>query len=145
MANQEQLLTIISDPYDGPQEGIDFWVDENGLIQVSDNRIAGLIMRRANTSGVFEQKLVKMGQKGDVLLLGFDTLLDAEPVYSARIGFKGDATAEVKQDANGKFCVYVNGKRQARLFNKLTSAKQTIKKLDKDLQSAAVEPEDLDD
>lgn len=145
MTNYEQLLEVISDPYNGPEEGVDFWVDEHGLIQVADNRMAGLIMRKANNSGVFEQKLVKMGQKGDVLLLGFDTLLDTDPMYSARIGFKGDATAEVKQDANGKFCLYINGKRQARLFNKLSSAKQTIKKLDKDLQSAAVEPEDLDD
>lgn len=145
MANYEQLLTIISDPYEGPEEGVDFWVDENGYIQVQSHRIAGLIMRKANTSGVFVQNLVKIGQRGDSILLGFDTLLDTEPVYSARIGFKGDASAEVKKDLNGKFCVYVNGKRQARLFNKLTSAKQTIKKLDKDLQSATVEPEDLYD
>ena len=55
MVNYEQLLTIISDPYEGPEEGIDFWVDENGLIQVPDNRIAGLIMRKANVSGSFNQ------------------------------------------------------------------------------------------
>ena len=145
MANYEQLLTIISDPYEGPEEGVDFWVDEHGIVQVPNNRIAGLIMRKANTSGVFKQKLVKIGQKGDVLLLGFDTLLDVDPVYSARIGFRGDASAEVKQDSTGKFCLYINGKRQARLYNKLASAKQSIKKLDKDLQSSAVEPEDLDD
>ena len=144
MASYQQLIKIISDPYEGPEEGVDFWIDEHGLIQVSDNRIAGLIMRRANTSGEFEQKLVKIGQKGDALLLGFDTLLDTEPVYAARIGFKGDAVAEVKQDSIGKFCLYINGKRQARLFTKLSTAKQTIKKLDKDLQTAAVEPEDLD-
>ena len=123
MANREQLLNTITDPYEGPEEGIDFWIDENGYVQVPDHRTAGLIMRKANTSGEFEQKLVKIGQKGDVILLGFDTLANVEPVYSARIGFKGDTSAEVKKDTSGKFCVYINGKRQARLFNKLTSAK----------------------
>jgi hypothetical protein len=102
-------------------------------------------MRKVNTSGNFTQNLVKIGQRGDSILLGFDTLLDVDPVYSAKIGFKGDTVAEIKRDINDKFCVYVNGKRLAKMFAKLTQAKQMIKKLDKDLQSAADVPEDLDD
>jgi hypothetical protein len=102
-------------------------------------------MRKINTSGSFTQNLVKIGQRGDSILLGFDTLLDVDPVYSAKIGFKGDTVAEIKRDINDKFCVYVNGKRLAKMFAKLTQAKQMIKKLDKDLQSAADVPEDLDD
>ena len=38
MANLDLLLEVISDPYNGREEGVDFWVDENGLIQVPDIR-----------------------------------------------------------------------------------------------------------
>jgi hypothetical protein len=143
----EQLTNIISDPFDGPFEGEDFWIDEDGTIQVAENnvRVAAMIMRKANSSGVFDQRLVKIGAQGDSILLGFDTLADVTPVYTAKIGFKGDMLAEVKADLNGKFCLYINGKRGARLFNKLASVKSAIKKLDKELQSAGQEPEDLDD
>ena len=143
----EQLTNIISDPFDGPFEGEDFWIDEDGTIQVAENnvRVAAMIMRKANSSGVFDQRLVKIGAQGDSILLGFDTLADVTPVYTAKIGFKGDMLAEVKADLNGKFCLYINGKRGAKLFNKLASVKSAIKKLDKELQSAGQEPEDLDD
>ena len=140
----EQLLEVISDPYNGMEEGVDFWVDEEGLIQVQGVRIAAMVMRKANTSGQFRQTLVKVGQKGDSILLWFDTLLDVPPVYTAKIGFKGDVLAEVKKDESGKFCIYINKKRQARLFSKLSSTKQTIKLLDKELRSAVDIPEDLD-
>jgi hypothetical protein len=140
----EQLLEVISDPYNGMEEGVDFWVDEEGLIQVQGVRTAAMVMRKANTSGQFKQTLVKVGQKGDSILLWFDTLLDVPPVYTAKIGFKGDVLAEVKKDESGKFCIYINKKRQARLFSKLSSTKQTIKLLDKELRSAVDIPEDLD-
>ena len=147
MADYQLLLDLVSDPISGPFEGEDFWIDPDGTIQIAENnvKIAALLMRKVNTSGNFTQNLVKIGQRGDSILLGFDTLLDVDPVHFAKIGFKGDTLAEVKQDINGKFCVYVNGKRLARMFAKLTQAKQMIKKLDKDLQSAADVPEDLDD
>ena len=51
----------------------------------------------------------------------------------------------VKKDETGKFCLYLNGKRAARLFNKLSSVKTALKKLDKEMQSAGEEPADLDD
>ena len=147
MADYQVLLDLVSDPILGPFEGEDFWIDPDGTIQIAENnvKIAALLMRKVNTSGLFDVNLVKMGQRGDSILLGFDTLLDADPVYSAKIGFKSDTVAEIKRDINDKFCVYVNGKRLARMFAKLTQAKQMIKKLDKDLQSAADVPEDLDD
>ena len=145
MAQIEQLVDYISDPYDGPEEGLDFWVDERGFIQVQDTRVAALIMRKANASNLFASKLVKMGQKGDSLLLGFDTLLDIAPVYTTNIGYKKDALVEVKQDQYGMFCLYVNKKRATRMFKKLASAKTFIKKLDRELQEAPVIPEAYDE
>ena len=137
MKNLEQLLEVISDPYNGREEGVDFWVDEEGYIQAQDVRTAALLMREANTSGVFTQNLVKVGQKGDSILLGFDNLIDADAVYKTKIGPNNDILAEVKRDNNSKFCVYLNKKRSARMFTKLTSAKRFVKSLDKDLQSVS--------
>lgn len=135
MTTLEQLLDVISDPYNNMEEGVDFWVDENGYIQTQDVRKAALLMRKANNSGEFKQNLVKVGQKGDSILLGFDTLLDADPIFKIKIGLKNDILAEVKRDEMDKFCVYLNRKRSARMFNKLASAKRFIKALDKDLQN----------
>lgn len=145
MATLEQLLEVISDPYSGREEGVDFWVDEDGYIQTQDVRTAALIMRTANISGEFTQNLVKVGQKGDSILLGFDTLLDATSIFKTEIGLKKDILAEVKRDEHGKFCVYLNQKRSARMFNKLTSAKNFIKGLDKDLQSVGEPTTTYDD
>jgi hypothetical protein len=143
----QDLTKIISDPMEGPFEGEDFWIDDDGTIQIAENnvRLAAIIMRKTNSSGKFPQRLVKIGTQGDSILLGFDTLGDAEPVYTAKIGFKGDILAEVKEDQSGKFCLYINGKRGAKMFNKLSLVKSALKKLDKDLRSAGKEPEDLDD
>lgn len=145
MANIEQLVDLISDPYEGPEEGLDFWVDERGFIQAKDTRTAAMIMRKTNLSEMFDDKLVKIGQKGDCILLGFDTLLNAEPVYVAHIGFKRDTLAEVKKDQDDKFCLYLNKKRATRMFKKLSSAKTFIKKLDKELQLESEVPESYDD
>ncbi len=148
MVQLEKLLEVITDPYEGREEGIDFWVDESGYIQVQDIRTAALIMRTANLSGEFAENLVKVGQKGDSVLLGFDTLLNIAPVYETKIGPNKDITIEVKRDSNEKFCVYLNRKRSARMFTKLTSAKRYIKGLDKDLTNVSkleVAHDDLDD
>ena len=135
------VVDLINAPYNGPEEGVDFWVDEQGLMQVSDTRTAGLILRTVNTSGNFTSQLVKIGQSGDSVLLGFDELLNIDPVYAARIGYKRDTQVEVKSDTNDKFFIYVNKKRLARTFKKLAQAKRYIKQLDKDLQQEATEPE----
>jgi hypothetical protein len=135
MANLEQLLAVISDPYDNREEGVDFWVDEQGYIQTQDVLTAAMIMRTANNSGEFVQNLVKIGQRGDSILLGFDTLAEADADHTAHIGFKGDVLAEIKSDIGGKFYVYFNGKRVTRQFAKLSQAKAFVKKMDKGMQS----------
>lgn len=137
MAQLEHLLAVITDPYEGREEGVDFWIDEDGLIQTHSVKTAALIMRTANTSGEFTQNLVKVGQKGDSILLGFDTLLTAESLYTDKIGMRKDILAEVKRDENDKFCVYLNQKRSARMFTKLSGAKRFIKNLDKDIQTVS--------
>lgn len=143
----EKLNTIIADPFNGPFEGEDYWIDDTGIIQVAENnvRLAAIIMRKANLSGEFDKKLVKIGAQGDSILLGFDSLVDADPVYTAKIGFKGDILAEVKEDQSGKFCLYINGKRGIRMFAKLSSVKSALKKLDREMKSAGDEPADVDD
>jgi hypothetical protein len=143
----EKLNNIIADPFNGPYEGEDYWIDDSGIIQVAENnvRLAAIIMRKANLSGKFDKKLVKIGAQGDSILLGFDTLTDTAPVYSAKIGYKGDMLAEVRADESGKFCLYVNGKRGTKMYAKLSIVKSAIKKLDKEMQFVSQEPEDLDD
>lgn len=147
MTNIETLREIISDPFFGPFEGEDYWIDGEGIIQVPDNNVvlAATILRKANNSGEFTTKLVKIGQRGDSILLGFDTLLDVDPVYTIKIGFKGDTLAEIKKDTAGKFCLYLNKKRATRMFSKLVAAKSYLKKLDRDLLNEASEPELVDD
>lgn len=135
MANLEQLLAVISDPYDNREEGVDFWIDEQGYIQTQDVRTAALLMRKANTSGEFDQNLVKVGQKGDSIILGFDTVIGTDSVFSNQIGYQKTVLAEVKVGTDGKFCVYLDKKRSSRTFAKLASAKTFIKRLDKDLQT----------
>lgn len=137
MAEYQQLIDIISDPISGPYEGDDFCIDEQGYIQVYDTnpKIAAMIMRRANTSGVFPVNLVKVAHKGDSIILGFDNAFGTEPVFANQIGYQRAVLAEIKVAEDGKFCVYLNKKRSARIFNKLTSAKTFVKRLDKDLQT----------
>lgn len=144
----EKLNEIISNPFEGPYEGEDYWIDEGGTIQVAENNVvlAAKILRLVNASGEFPDKLVKTGSKGDSIILGFDNLIDAPVVFTSKIGYKGDTLAEVKVDETGKHCVYLNKKRNARMFKKLGSVKVWLKRLDAELKSHAVEPEDtLDD
>ena len=137
MTENSQLLDIISDPILGPFEGEDFCVDEQGYIQVYNNdpKIAAMIMRKANISGMFKKNLVKIAHKGDAIILGFDTASGQEPIFADQIGYQKAVLAEVKVGADGKFCIYLDKKRSARTFSKLTSAKTFVKRLDKDLQS----------
>ena len=55
----EKLTKIITDPIIGPFEGEDFWIDDNGTIQVAENNVkmAATIMRKTNASGKFKQRL----------------------------------------------------------------------------------------
>ena len=137
MTQNSQLLDIISDPILGPFEGEDFCVDEQGYIQVydSDPKTAALIMRKANTSGLFPVNLVKVAHKGDSIILGFDNIAGTEPVFANQIGYQKAVLAEVKVGEDGKFCIYLDKRRSARTFTKLASAKTFVKRLDKDLQT----------
>jgi hypothetical protein len=139
----ELLTEIITDPINGPFDGEDYYLDENGIIQVpvDDIKLAAIIMRKVNNSGVFDKKLVRIGQGGDNVWLGFDTLLEAEPVYTQRIGPNKDVLAEVKKDTAGKFCLYLNGQRSTRLFRKLVTVKTFLKALDNELKNTAKLPE----
>ena len=146
-----ELLDLISDPILGPFEGEDFCIDSDGIIQVSDNnvRMAALIMRKANTSGKFTEHLVKVGHRGDTILLGFDSLFSTDNVYTNQIGFKNDTLAEVKKDPDqDHYYVYLNGKRSIKQFKSLGKAKGFIKKLDRDLQTVGnliIADDDIDD
>ena len=147
MANVEKLLEIISDPYQGPYEGEDFQIDDQGIIQVEANnvKIAAKIMRLANSSGEFAHQLVNLGKKGDSILLGFDELAEQVSLYSASIGFKGDMSAEVKKDLDSKkFYIYLNGKRSGKKFSSLGRAKTHIKKLDAELKNTTELQESFD-
>lgn len=141
------LNEIIGDSVDGPYEGEDYWIEEDCTIQVAENNVvlAATILRKTNNSGLFESRLVKLGQKGDSILLGFDTLEDVPSVYTANIGYKRDTVAEVKKDKAGKFCIYINNKRSTRMFGKLPAAKAYLNKLDLELQNESTESEDNDD
>jgi len=97
--------------------------------------VAAMIMRKANTSGLFPVNLVKVAHKGDTIILGFDNLSTTEPVFANQIGYQKSVLAEVKVSEDGKFCIYLDKRRSARTFAKLTSAKTFVKRLDKDLQT----------
>lgn len=135
MTQNSQLLDIISDPILGPFEGEDFCIDEQGYIQVEENKTAALITRKVNASGLFPVNLVKIAHKGDTIILGFDSLSTAKPVFANQIGYKKSVLAEVKVGEDGKFCIYLDKRRGARTFAKLASAKTFVKRLDKDLQT----------
>lgn len=139
----EQLTSIITNPIEGPFEGEDYYIDTDGVVQVPvDNiKLAAIIMRKVNNSGMFDKKLVRIGQGGDNVWLGFDTLLEADPVYTQRIGLNKDVLAEVKKDTAGKFCLYLNGQRSTRLFRKLVTVKTFLKALDSELKNTAKIPE----
>lgn len=139
----EQLTAIITDPMEGPFEGEDYYLDASGIIQVpvDDIKLAAIIMRKVNSSGVFDKKLVRVGQGGDNIWLGFDTMTEAEPVYKQKIGPNKDTSVEVKKDAAGKFCLYLNGQRSTRLFKKLVTVKAFLKQLDLELKNTSKVPE----
>ncbi len=130
MSISEVISNLISDPINGPFEGEDYCIDNN-TIEVSNNnaRLAANIMRQVNASELFDDKLVKLGLRGDSILLGFDTMSELEAVYSTNVGPGNTLLAEVKQDEDGKFCVYVDKVRAVRMYSKISKAKAYIKTL----------------
>lgn len=134
------VTDIISDPFTGPYEGEDYFIDETGVIHVpvENVRLAAMIMRKVNASNMFENKLVKVGQGGDSILLDFDALADIPPVFATRIGPKQVVSAEVKTDGE-RFYVYIDGKRNIKISKKLAQAKTYIKRIGKQLEQTMSE------
>lgn len=133
----QTIIDIISDPFDGPYYGEDYCFDDSGYIQISNAKLAALILRKINQSNQFDKKLVRIGKAGDVVLLGFDTLEQIQPVHNAMVG-PDEVPVEVKED-QGTFYIYVNGRRSIRTFVKMSAVKKYIKKLDQELTQAELE------
>lgn len=135
----EKLIKLIQDPFNGPFEGEDFMINEEGFIEVPsyNAKLAGTICRKVNISQKFDQNLVKFGVKGDTIILGFDELENVDSEYQTKIGYKNDTLAEVKPDHANRYHVYINSKRTSKMFNKLSVAKAYITKFDKILKQTA--------
>jgi len=135
----EKIVKLIEDPFDGPFEGEDFSITNDGYIEVPSHltKLAGTICRKINTSNKFDQTLVRFGVKGDVIILGFDDLENIEADYRASIGYKYDTLAEIKQDQQNRYHVYINKKRTSKVFNRLSTAKSYLTKFDKVLKQTA--------
>lgn len=132
-----QITDILSKtfcPIDGPFEGEDYHVDEEGYIVVDDPLTAGRICRIVNKK-IIDKKLIKLGTKGGAVILGFDELRDVNPVYSDSVGDDRDIKVNVKQGLNGIHFVYVDGRRMPKSYKTLGLAKAYVKKLDRDLKA----------
>jgi len=138
---------MIEDPFEGPFEGEDFLIDEEGIIHVTNNnqKLAGIISRKVNQSNKFDMKMVRLGTSGDTIVLGFDPLTDAIPVHTDRIGFKKDVLVDVRQSSPTEFYLYVGKRRKNKVYSTLNRAKTAIKLLDKSLQKMAEQPSYDDD
>lgn len=143
----QTIKNLIDDPIDGPSEGFDYFIDEEGIINVPTDkiRISGNIVNKVNNSGLFKQKLVKIGQVGDCILLDFDTLGDALPVHTAKIGPNKDVLIEAKKTMTDKYQIYINKKISIRIFKKMSTVKKFIKNLDRELKQIVVEEVDNSD
>lgn len=139
MTDINKLMRIIEDPINGPFEGEDFWIEEDGIIQVPDNNIkmSSTIVRKVNQSNKFKQRLVNLGKKGDCIQLGFDELVDQKPIFESKIGHKDFTGVAVRQDSNGQCYIYIDGKRLNKVFKRLSQAKNHINRLDKVLKQSS--------
>lgn len=139
MIDINKLIRVIQDPFNGPFDGEDFWVEDDGIIQVPDNNVkmSSNIVRKVNQSNKFKQKLVNLGKKGDCIQLGFDELADQTPIFETNIGYKNSSKIAVRHDANEQCYVYVDGKRSNKVFKRLTQAKAYINRLDKVLKQSS--------
>ena len=109
-----------------------FVADDQVFVSDNNIRAAGMITHKLNNSKLFDTQLVKLGKRGDCIMLGFDTMADAESVYTDEIG--PEATeVEVKRDANNRCLLYVDGHRYTRTFPSLAAAKRYIEQLDQQL------------
>lgn len=144
--NKLQIVELISDPYDGPFEGEDFIIDEQGFIEISGNKtkLAALIMRKINLSKMHELPLVVIATRGDCIILGFDQLNHAHIVFSDKVGPNKDVLVNVKSSDDTIFYVYLNERRSSRVFKNLSAAKKFIRAFDKELQQVVIPEESYD-
>lgn len=130
-----KIRKLISNPYEAPYEGEDYFIDDaTETIEVIDTKVSGTICHRINNSGKFDRRLVKLNYSGDMITLGFDTLEDVDAIYETRIGYRDDTLAEIKESAEGEFCIYLNSKRSPKKFKSIKSAKMYLNKLSKVLK-----------
>jgi hypothetical protein len=124
---------------------IDYAVEEDGTIQVFDRKVgtAAQIARVLNTSKAFDKQVVRLGWKGDSIILGFDELVDAEAVYEDYIGPDCEVTAEVKQAKDGYY-VYMDNRRTNVKHKSIAAAKRYITQLDNQLCDQVTAADTLD-
>lgn len=105
------------------------------MVYVPDNNIraAGMITNKLNNSKLFDRQLVKLGKRGDSIILGFDTMADAESVHADVIGPDYTTAIEVKRDTDNRCLLYVDGHRYTRTFPSLAATKRYIEQLDQQL------------
>jgi hypothetical protein len=133
-----------NDPYEGPFEGEDYLIDDDGVIHVGDPRLAATICRKVNMSNKFTNRLVNIGKSGDMISLGFDEIADTISVHSEKLGSNKDLKSDIKTDGT-VFYVYLEGKRKTKTFNTLSIAKAYCKKLSNQLDQLAEVNETDDD
>jgi len=135
---------IGSDPYEGPFEGEDYLIDDDGIIHVGEARLAATICRKVNMSNKFTNRLVHLGKSGDMIKLGFDEVADTASLHSEKLGSNKDVKSDIKTDGT-VFYVYIEGKRKTKTFNTLSIAKAYCKKLSNQLDQLAEVNETDDD
>lgn len=137
----QMIKNLIDDPIDGPYEGEDYFIDSDSIINVPIDKLkwAAKIQNIVNKSGVFDQRLVRIGQVGDCILLGFDTLVNDPPVHTAKIGPNKDVIIEAKKTMTNKLQIYINKKITIKTFKKISTVKKYIKALDQQLKQIVVE------
>lgn len=129
MTDINKILDIL-DPYEDPEEGVDFYIEDNAVFVPNRNaKIAGKIKKIVDQSKIFNYKLVKIGMVGDDIKMGFDTVADTPSLHIALIGEKSSYKAEVKSDGVD-FYVYLNSQRQNKKLKTFSQAKRYIKILD---------------
>ena len=144
LPTKQELIEFISNIADGLVEGTDYYIDDDGLINVDIKNagIAGSIIREVNQSNLYSEKMVRITVSGDTIILGFDTIRTMPSVFALTIGKNKDTLAEVKEDGTGKFCFYLNDRRNTRTFRKLSTAKRFIKDMDKELKKPPMDIEE---
>jgi len=136
MINQvlDIIKTELTDPFDGPYEGEDFWCEDEFIYVGNKNFIlSAKIMREINNRPEFDKRLVKFRTAGDVVVLGFDSLADAASIFTVKIGPHKEKTIELKETEDSRIAIYINKERSSVTFKTLKASKKYIKKLNRTL------------